>query len=263
MRFGSSSNFAINRLRRDAESSQVENVATRKGVAIKTVYFSALAIASAVLTYMFIVYRIMMPLIESGADVSGQMGLLSVLLIVAIVLTLVCAIACMFSIKAVPIMGSLYAVSQGFLLGVISTFAEIAYPGVVFSALLATTAVFAVMSVLYYSGIVKVTDRFRAFMMVALISAVVCNLLMFVLSLIIPALRNTFYGSGLLSIGISVIMVAIASLMLLIDFNMIDNIVERGMDKKYEWVGAFSLTVTLIWLYMEILRLLIKLRGRR
>jgi uncharacterized YccA/Bax inhibitor family protein len=100
-------------------------------------------------------------------------------------------------------------------------------------------------------------------MISAIISILLINLVMFLVSLINPTLGEVFYGNGAFSILLSVIMIILASLMILLDLNRMTEIVERGMDKKYEWYAGFGLLVTLVWLYMEFLKLFLKLSNRR
>jgi uncharacterized YccA/Bax inhibitor family protein len=239
----------------DAYATSVEDAATKKGVALKTLYFAMLTTLSALLTYLFI--------INSVLNETLTVGLLVGLLIGSSLLSFICAIVCMFSVKAVPYAGSLYAVSQGFLLGFISLIAELAYPGIAFTALFATIGVFLIMAVLYYTGIIKVTNKFRSFMFSAIIGIIFTQLMLFLMSLFIPSLATVLYGTGPLAIIISVIMVAVAALMILINLNNIDLMVNNGLNKKYEWLGAFGLIITLIWLYLEILNLLMRLKARR
>jgi uncharacterized YccA/Bax inhibitor family protein len=168
-----------------------------------------------------------------------------------------------FNVKATPVAGSIYAISQGFLLGFISLIAELAYPGVAFTALFATIGVFLIMSVLYYTGIIKVTNKFKSIMFSVLIGVIFTQLMLFLFSLFVPALAVIFYGTGPIAIIVSVIMVIIASLMILVNLSNVDMMVNNGLHKRYEWLGAFGLIVTLIWLYLEILNLLIRLRARR
>jgi len=251
------SNFAIRRLSSNpnAFATSPENVATRKGVALKTLFFAVLTTASAVSTYLLV--------INSLLNGTFHFGLLIGLLIGSSILSLICGIVANVSIKATPVAGSLYAISQGFLLGFVSLIAELAYPGIAFTALFATIGVFLIICVLYYTGIIKVSIRFKSIMFTVLIGVIFTQLMLFVFSLFIPALTLIFYGSGPFAILFSIIMVIIASLMILVSLSNIDGLINNGLDKRYEWLGAFGLIVTLIWLYMEILRLLIKLRGRR
>ena len=181
-----------------------------------------------------------------------------------LVFSLVGMVGAIFARRYIPIFGTIYALGQGAVMGVSSGFAELYFPGVVFAALLATFVVFAVMSVLFFTGVIKVGQRFRAVMRTVLISIFFFSILFFLLMLFVPSLNHMMWNNPLfllLSIGISVVMIIVASLMLLFDLSLIKEAVEGGLDKHYEWWGAFGLTITLIWLYMEFLRLFMKLAA--
>lgn len=152
----------------------------------------------------------------------------------------------------------IYAITEGALLYVISNSYELQYPGIVFTAVTATLTVFAVMLFLYKSRIIQATAGFKKFMMVALVSIFVFYIVTFILSLTGFDI-SYFTGSGNLSIGISLAIVAIASLTLILDFNRIEESV-GSVDKKYEWYLSFGLIISLVWLYLEILRLIAKSR---
>lgn len=159
-----------------------------------------------------------------------------------------------------PIFAFAYALLQGVFIGLISGFYESAFgDGIVFTALVSTLGVFLSMALLYRSGLVKVTDRFRRVMFTALLGLVLTSLLLFVMSLL-----GLFSGIGLgLLLGISAISVVIASLYLLIDLDNIASLINSGADRQLEWVFALSLMVTLVWLYVELLRLIAILSRRR
>jgi uncharacterized YccA/Bax inhibitor family protein len=118
------------------------------------------------------------------------------------------------------------------------------------------------MLALYVTRVVHVTQRFRAVMLGAMLAIMAYYLLSFVLGLfgVQPSFVN---GSSWTSIGLSLVIVGIASLSFLLDFDMIEQAVNRGSPRYLEWYGAFGVLVTFIWLYLELLRLLLKLNGRR
>ena len=157
----------------------------------------------------------------------------------------------------------LYSISQGFVVGGISYFYNSQYEGIVLQAVLLTILVLFSMLFAYRSKIIKPTENFK----LAVFSAIMAILLLYVigffaglfgtgLSILDP--RN----SSLASIGFSVFVVVIGAFCLVIDFDFIEEGAEQGLPKHMEWYGAFSLMVTLVWLYIEILRLLMKLRSR-
>jgi uncharacterized YccA/Bax inhibitor family protein len=155
----------------------------------------------------------------------------------------------------------IYAVLEGLLLGAISKLFESEYPGIASQALLLTFGVAAAMLMLYRSGRIKVTQNFR----IAVVSATLGVALVYLVSFIgrfvgfeVPFLHENS-AAGIL---VSVVIVGLAAANLALDFDFIERGVETGLPRDYEWVGAFGLVVTLAWLYIEILRLLAKLRSR-
>lgn len=154
-----------------------------------------------------------------------------------------------------------YAVFEGLLLGGLSAVFESMYPGIVMRAVALTLAVFFAMLFLYRSGIIKVTQKF----MMGVFAATAGIALVYLVSFIggFFGMNLSFlYGSSNFSIGFSLVVVAIAALNLVLDFSFIENAAAQGAPKYMEWYGAFGLMVTLIWLYLEILRLLAKIAGR-
>lgn len=159
------------------------------------------------------------------------------------------------------ILAPIYALCEGLFLGGISAVFNSAYPGIVIQAVLATFAAMFTMLGLYRIGWIKCTDKFRSVIYISTISIAVLYLVQWIGSFFhysIPAI----FGSGTIGIGFSVIVVAIAALNLILDFDFIERGSEAMLPKDYEWFGAFGLMVTLVWLYIEILRLLAKLRDR-
>jgi len=154
-----------------------------------------------------------------------------------------------------------YAVFEGLLLGGISAVLEMQYSGIVMRAVALTLAVFMVMLFLYRSGVIKVTQKFAMGLFAATGGIALVYLVGFIGSFFgwqMPFL----YGNSNISIGFSLVIVAIAALNLVLDFAFIERAAESGAPKYMEWYGAFGLMVTLIWLYMEILRLLAKVASR-
>ena len=155
----------------------------------------------------------------------------------------------------------LYAMCEGLFLGGISAVFNAQYPGIVIQAVLGTFAAMFAMLGLYRIGAIKCTDKFRSIVFTATLSIAVLYLIQWIGSFFhysIPAI----FGAGTIGIGFSVLVVAIASLNLILDFDFIEKGTQAMLPKDYEWYGAFGLMVTLVWLYIEILRLLAKLRDR-
>lgn len=156
-----------------------------------------------------------------------------------------------------------YAVAEGVFLGGISAFYETAYNGIVGQAVLATLAVFAAALVLFRSGKVRVTPKFTRVMLVAMVGYLGYSLLNVVLMLV--GVGGGTYGplrSGLLGIVVGLVAVGLAAMSLIMDFDSIQRGVRQGVPAKLAWTAAFGLVVTLVWLYLEMLRLLAILQGR-
>ncbi len=171
------------------------------------------------------------------------------------------AILTMFKPKFARVTGPLYAVVEGLVVGAISHYYEAAYEGIVLQAVGLTVGVFLMMLALYATGTIRVTDKFRKGIMAATGAVMLVYLATFVLRLFgsdIPMIHD----SGPVGILFSLVVVGIASAMLLVDFDFIERGVKMGAPRYMEWYGAFGLMVTLVWLYLELLRLLSKLRSR-
>jgi uncharacterized YccA/Bax inhibitor family protein len=171
------------------------------------------------------------------------------------------AIVTVFRPKSAGISTPIYAVLQGLLLGGLSAILEASYSGIVMRAVALTLAVFAAMLFFYRSGIIKVTKKFMMGVFAATAGIAVVYLVSFVAGMF-GAQLGFLHGNSNLSIGISLVVVAVAALNLVLDFNFIERSAEQGAPKYMEWYGAFGLMVTLVWLYLEILRLLSKLASR-
>lgn len=156
-----------------------------------------------------------------------------------------------------------YALLEGLFLGGISAIFDSMYPedGIVMRAVLLTFAVFFTMLFLYRSGIIKVTQKLRMGIVAATGGIALVYLVSFIGGFF--GMDTSFlHGNSNLSIGISLFIIAIAALNLVLDFSFIENASAQGAPKYMEWYGAFGLMVTLVWLYLEILRLLAKLASR-
>jgi len=166
-----------------------------------------------------------------------------------------------FNKKWSAITAPLYALLEGFFLGGISAIAEYHFPGMVMQAVALTFGVLFAMLFLYRSGIVKVTQKFKAGVMAATGGIALVYFISFIFSLFGGSIPMIHQG-GMIGIGFSLFVIIIAALNLVLDFNNIEQGVNARAPKFMEWYGAFGLMVTLIWLYLEILRLLMKLSSR-
>lgn len=176
-------------------------------------------------------------------------------LFLPILVALVFAMVTIFMPKAARVTAPLYALTYGISLGAISHAYNLQYDGIVIQAIGATLAVFAVMWVLYVTRIIKVTKRFMVGVIAATGGIFLLYMTTWLLSLF--GVQATFWNEPTpLGIGISVVIVIVAALNLALDFNFIEQATAARSPKYMEWYGAFGLMVTLIWLYLEILRLL-------
>ena len=156
--------------------------------------------------------------------------------------------------------GPLYAVASGVLLGAVSAIYNAAYDGIVGQAVIATMATAGGMLLAYATGLIRATPRLRKI----IISATLGIMLMYAVSIVMRlfgAELPLLHDSGPLGIGISLLIVGVAAFNLILDFDFIEHGAKAQADKRLEWYGAFGLMVTLVWLYLEMLRLLGKLRD--
>ena len=154
-----------------------------------------------------------------------------------------------------------YAAFQGMALGGITVFYEMQFPGIAIQAIGLTFGILASLLFCYKSGLIKPTENFRLMVVSATMGIMLLYFVSFIMSLFGSGI-GFIHSNGLFGIGLSLFIVGIASLNLVLDFDYIEDGADRGLPKYMEWYGAFSLMVTLIWLYLEILRLLAKLRSR-
>jgi len=171
------------------------------------------------------------------------------------------AVVTIFKKNWAPFTAPLYAALKGLFIGGISAYFAALYEGIVMQAAGLTFGILFALLAAYKSGLIKATENFKLGICAATGGIALFYLMSIVLGLF--GVNMTFlHDSSPLSIGISVFIVIIASLNLVLDFDFIENGVEAGAPKYMEWFAAFGLMVTLIWLYIEILHLLAKLRGR-
>lgn len=172
----------------------------------------------------------------------------------------VAALVCIFKPTASPLVGPLYALLEGVFLGAISKAFELQWDGIVFQAVLATIAVFFATLALYTFGVVKVTKKFQMVVIGATFG--IFLLYMFGALLSLFGVDATFWNEpSAFGIIFSVVVIVIASLNLFLDYEFIRQSSLQGAPKYMEWYGAFGIMVTLVWLYLEILRLLALLQG--
>lgn len=169
-----------------------------------------------------------------------------------------------FARRTIPVTGTVYAASQGYVISFLVFNVLKGYEYLGLEALLLTVAVVAAMSVLYSTGLVRGGKKFRAVLLALLLGSVGVGLLSF-LGTLLPATRpyvQTMMQNSVVVIAIDVVGLLIAALFLISDFVMIDNCVQQGYPKEYEWSAAFGLAFTVIWIYLKILDLVMRLASK-
>jgi uncharacterized YccA/Bax inhibitor family protein len=253
--FGNSSNPAMKSriLEKAALVTSPSGTMTVKGSVIKTFLLIAMTILAASYTW-YIVFNANNPSAVTpwlwGGLISG----------------FVLALIICFAPKTAPYLAPLYAAAEGFALGAISAFFEQmlieTYPGIVFTAVAITLLTALVMLFCYQTRLIRVTNKLRSVIVIATISVGAFYFVVILLNLFQVA-TPFYHGTSWLSIGISAVIVVIAALNLLLDFDFIEKGSQMGAPKYMEWYGAFGLLLTLVWLYLEILRLLSKIMSRQ
>jgi len=192
---------------------------------------------------------------------SGNPGVVLVPVMVGAIGGLVLALAISFRPTLAPFLALPYAALEGLVLGGMSAVLERRYPGIAIQAVGLTFGVMAALLLAYSTRLIQVTQRFRAIV----IGATGAIMLLYLVSIVLGLFHvgtPFMTDSSPLSIGLSLVIVGVAALNLVLDFNLIESGVSQGAPRFMEWYAAFGLLVTLVWLYMEILRLLAKVRQR-
>ena len=176
---------------------------------------------------------------------------------------LILALVTVFKKTWAPVTAPLYALVEGVFIGALSAIFEMRYPGIVMQAVGLTFGTLAALLLAYRSGLVKATENFRLGVVAATGGIALLYLVNIGMQLFGFQGMGFIHDSGWVGIGFSAVVVVVAALNLVLDFDFIEQGVERGAPKYMEWYAAFGLLVTLVWLYLELLRLLSKLQGRR
>lgn len=221
------------------------NVMTLKGAINKTIILFAILLVTGIISWkMTWSGQIATPILLIGGTIGG----------------LILGLVTSFAKKAAPITAPIYAAFEGVVLGSISSMFEAAYSGIVFQAVALTLLVFGLMLFMYKTGILKASGKFMKGVFIATAAIGIFYLVSFIVGLFTPAFSEFLFANPLIGIVISVIIVAVAALNLILDFSTIENGANSGAPKYMEWYAGFGLMVTLVWLYIEILRLLSYLR---
>ncbi len=224
-----------------------EPTMTLQGTATKSFLLILLTVFSASFTW--------------NAVAGGNLGIVGPATLIGGIGGLVVALVTVFKPHLSPFTAPVYAVLEGLLLGGVSALYNARFAGIPLQAVALTFGVFIALLVVYRTGIVRVTQNFRLGVVAATGGIMVMYLLSWVLGMF--GVQMAFlHDSSPLSIGISLVVVVVAALNLVLDFDFIERGVEHGAPKFMEWYAAFGLLVTLVWLYLEMLRLHGKLLGR-
>lgn len=240
MRFGSS-NIVFNKILQNEMLDANYKSCTYKGISLKVIYFLLMTVLGAV----------------GGILLAINLPTLYItLMLVSGITTFLFSLLAISVPSLSKVFGTLYCLGEGMLVGLLSIICASIYKGVVSIALLSTLAVFGVVAVLYVGNIVKVGSKFMRFLSIFVISYIIFCVGLSIASLFGVALD---FGFSMLVSGISIF---IASLYLFFDLENIRSLVEGEYPKKLEWSAAFGLSFTLIWLYVEILRLVVIVFSR-
>jgi uncharacterized YccA/Bax inhibitor family protein len=230
-----------------ARATAGEPAMSLQGTATKSLLLLLLTVFSASFTW--------------NAVAAGNLGIVGPAVLVGGLGGFIVAIVTVFKPRAAPYTAPLYAVLEGLLLGGISALYNARYAGLPLQAVALTFGVFAALLLVYRTGLIRATENFRLGVVAATGGIMIMYLLSFVLRFF-GVQMGFLHDSSPLSIGISLVIVVVAALNLVLDFDFIERGVAHGAPKYMEWYAAFGLLVTLVWLYLEILRLLSKLQGR-
>lgn len=266
--FGFGCNPVIKKMHDRAETTTSSDTATYKGVARKTGFFLLMAVAGFAaffLLHLFlgrggapdIVYNIdnifHLNMYVTEAAVAGM----------ALVISVIAPLFAWFFRSAIPVVGTFYALCEGYTIGFLTGMLAPQYQWISAAALVITILVVGAMLFLYARRIVKVGKKFRTVVTATFITMILGGLLTTILymipftrALISPIL--TFMGNPLIGLGLTIVYLIVACLFLLVDFSVIEECIERGISSKSEWMAAFGLTYTIIYIYFRVLDLILR-----
>jgi uncharacterized YccA/Bax inhibitor family protein len=193
---------------------------------------------------------------------NGQGDIVPIFMSAGAIIGFILVLVTCFNVKLSKYTAAPYALMEGLFLGGVSALFESAYNGIVLQAIFATLATLFVMLFLYKTRAIRYTENFSAVITTAVLSIGVIYLAQVILSFFHRSIPGIF-DNGIVGIVFSLVVIAFAALSLIQDFFFIESSAQKMLPKDYEWFGAMGLMITLVWLYMEILRLLAKLNSRR
>lgn len=190
---------------------------------------------------------------------TNQTGRLMTVIGVASVAGFISVLIGTLSVRLAAPFALLYAAAQGVVIGTLTIIIEAQIPGAALTAAVATAVIFGVMLLMYSIRAIRVTPKFRKMMF-----SIILGILIFsILSIFIRPIREIFQGNSMIALLLSGFFIVYGAFMLTLDFDRAEMLVSSGADKKYEWTIAIGLMVTVIWIYVEILRFLVILASRQ
>lgn len=267
--FGFGCNPVIRKMSEKAGTATTSEVASYRGVARKTAFFLLMAVAGFAAFFLLhmalagagapdLVYNINdifhLNMYVTEAAVAGTALLVSVF----------APLLAWFLRPAIPVVGTFYALCEGYTIGFLTGMLTPQYQWISAAALVITILVVSAMLFLYTKRIVTVGQRFRTVVTTIFITMILGGIFTAILYMI-PVTRTflspvlTFMGNPLVSIGLSIVFLIVACLFLLVDFSVIEECIERGISSKFEWMAAFGLAYTIIYIYFRVLDLILKI----
>lgn len=229
-----------------------------KGFKNVTYQDNSMTLGGTVLKTMVLLALVGFSFIYGWLEMSAGIGNFTTILGIAAVIALISSLVTAFIPKISPVTAPIYAVSEGILLGYISKLADLKFPGIVFQAILLTLAL-TLATLLIYRRTPAIAGKIARGVMIATFGIFLTYLATFILGFF--GISLPIFGSGPIGILFSIAVIVIATLNLIVDYDFILKNVSHGAPKYMEWYSAYGLMVTLIWLYIEILRLLTKLKS--
>ena len=243
-------NYAFKHANEQDVSYVSTEVATKQGIGIKTILLLFITLVSAI-TMMVNVYRL---------DNLG-LGLYGIVFFVNFILQLIiCFVPSTTKVLSIP-----YAICEGLLIGVLVGLLEYVLPGFGYQiaslALVMTVAIFFAASILYTTGVIKVTNKLRTFLFVSLLGMLLGSLVIGIMSIFSPGIA-LFFDSFEISLVVSVIFIVLAGIYVTMSLDNANRIAEGGFSKEYEWYAAYGILINIVWLFLEVFRLLLILASQ-
>lgn len=257
---GMLTNPVIRRLEQTAGWEQEGQAATYSGIMVKTLFFLLMTLAGAAL---YMAVGVLDPVaISLDGGLASITALQAGLLLLSLLLTLVMPFIAGFAPRTIPVTGTVYSLAQGYAIACVSVLYAAEYREIVWLALGLTLLIILVMLLVYRSGMIRVTHRFTTVLRTVLFTLIIASILVG-LCAFFPGTRVVYdhvINNPALSIGGGVLFIVLAALFLLSDFECIRRTVERRLPKQAEWIAAYGLAFTVIWLYLKVLSLLARVK---